>query len=441
MNGAPSTAKAAKALARTARFLEWSERLAAVGIWEWSPDGGQIIVSDNVCPLLGLPAEREPSLEYLMKPFDADGQAMLGAALHRAAEGGQGWDTELQLVDGRTLRVMGGCEGQAPALRVLVALQDISERVSARAELENALARLELATRSGRIGVWQLDLLTDMVSWDAAMWRLYGEEPGIAAVTRDFWSERIHPDDLDTMNTAVETAIEGLRPLDIAFRVRTRDGELRHLRGAARVLRDSRGQARYLTGVNWDETPLRREADELHFRATHDSLTGLVNRAEFSQRLQRSLGRHGDHALLALDLDHFKAVNDQHGHAAGDAVLRQIAHLLRHTVRARDTVARLGGDEFAVLLENATLDEARQVADKLCTAMWRERFTHAGHELHLGVSVGLVAAHYGVEEAALMNAADAACIAAKAAGRNQVRIGTLERKEEPEGSSFFGGLA
>ena len=441
MIGAPNTAKAAKALARTARFLEWGERLAAVGIFEWSPDTGQVIVSDNVCPLLGLPAEREPSLEFLMKPFDADGQAMLGAALHRAVEGGQGWDTELMLTDGRTLRVMGGCEGQRPALRVLVALQDISERVSARAELESALARLELATRSGRIGVWQLDLQTDMLSWDAAMWRLYGEEPGNGAVPRDFWRELIHPDDLEATETAIETTIEGLRPLDIAFRVRTRSGDLRHLRGAARVLRDGRGQAQYLTGVNWDETPLRREADELHFRATHDSLTGLVNRAEFSQRLQRALARHGDHALLALDLDHFKAVNDKHGHAAGDAVLRQIAHLLRHTVRARDTVARLGGDEFAVLLENSSMDEARQVADKLCTAMWRERFTHAGQELHLGVSVGLVNTQAGTQEAELMNAADAACMEAKAAGRNQVRTGTLEAREVPEGASFFGGLA
>ena len=423
--GAPNTAKAAKALARTARFLEWGGRLAAVGILEWAPDSGQVIVSDSVCDLLGVAAEREPTLDSLIAPFDADGRAMLGAALHRAAETRQGWDTELMLTDGRTLRVMGGCEGQAPALRVMVALQDISEKVRARAELELALARLELATRSGRIGVWQLDLQTDTLHWDAAMWRLYGEEPGTGPVRPGFWQERVHPDDLPAANAAVQAAIDGLRPLDIAFRVRTHDGDLRHLRSAARVLRDAHGQPRHLTGVNWDETPLRREADELNYRATHDSLTGLVNRAEFSQRLQRALQRNGEHALLALDLDHFKAVNDNHGHAAGDAVLRQVAHLMRNTVRARDTVARLGGDEFAVLLENSTLNEARQVADKLCTAMWREHFDHGGQDLHVGVSVGLVVARPGTTEAALMSAADAACLAAKAAGRNQVRAGSV----------------
>ena len=420
-----NTPVAAKALARTARFLEWSGRLAAVGILEWAPGSGQVIVSDSVCTLLGVPAEREPTLDSLLAAFDADGRAMLGAALHRAAETRQGWDAELMLADGRTLRVMGGCEGQAPHLRVMVALQDISERVSARADLEDALARLELATRSGRIGVWQLDLQTDTLLWDATMWRLYGEEPGNGPVPNAFWRECLHPDDLEAAEAAMQAAIEGMRPMDIAFRVRTRDGDLRHLRSAARVMRDARGIARRLTGVNWDETPLRREADELHYRATHDPLTGLVNRSEFSQRLKRVLQRPGEHALLALDLDHFKAVNDSHGHAAGDAVLRQIAHLVRHTVRARDTVARLGGDEFAVLLESCSLPEAKSVADKLCTAMWRERFSHGGHDLHVGVSVGLVATHSGVQEAALMAAADAACLSAKAAGRNQVRTSTL----------------
>jgi diguanylate cyclase (GGDEF)-like protein len=420
-----STPIAAKALARTARFLEWSGRLAAVGILEWAPGSGLLTVSDNVCVLLGVPAEREPTLDSLMEPFDADGRAMLGAALHRAAEARQGWDAELMLGDGRTLRVVGDCEGEPPQLRVLVALQDISERVRARADLEDALARLELATRSGRIGVWQLDLQTDTLLWDPTMWRLFGEEPGAGPVPRAFWKECVHPDDLEAATAALQATIEGLRPLDIAYRIRTRDGDLRHLRSAARVMRDARGVARRLTGVNWDETPLRREADQLEYRATHDALTGLVNRSKFSQRLQRALHRGGEHALLALDLDHFKAVNDSHGHAAGDAVLRQVAHLLRRTVRARDTVARLGGDEFAVLLENCSLDEARQVADKLCAAMWSERFSHAGQDLQVGASLGMAAALAGSTETALMAAADAACLRAKAAGRNQVRTGAL----------------
>lgn len=416
---------AARALRRSARFLEWSGRLAAVAILEWEPGSGKLVLSDTVHALLGVPVERKPTLEMVTLAFDADGQAMLGAALHRAVQTREGWDAELQLRDGRTLRVMGGCDREPPHLRVLVALQDISERVRARADLEDALARLELATRSGRIGVWQLDLKTRELLWDVTMWRLYGETSGSGPLPEAFWAEWVHPDDLPAVNAAMHAAIEGAQPLDIGFRVRTRSGDLRHLRSAARVMRDARGTALRLAGVNWDETPLRREADELHYRATHDSLTGLVNRAEFSQRLQHALQRQGVHALLALDLDHFKAVNDHHGHAAGDAVLRQIAHLIQHSVRSRDTVARLGGDEFAVLLENCSLPEAQVVADKLCSAMWRERFSHAGKDLHVGVSVGLVAARTGDAEDDLMAAADAACLCAKAAGRNQVRSGSL----------------
>jgi len=417
---------AAHALAQTARFLDWSGRLAGVGVFEWVPAYGHLTVSESAGRLLGLPAAHIITMHDMMACFDEDGRAMLDAALQRTAKTQEGWDTELLTVDGRTMRVMGGCEDEGPHLRVLVALQDISERVRARADLENALASLELATHSGRIGVWQLDLRTDMLSWDATMWRLYGEEPGnLATMHRSFWLKRIHPDDRDLAEAALQAAIDGLRPLDIAFRIRTRDGELRHVRSAARVMRDAHGQALRLSGVNWDETPLRREADELHYRATHDGLTGLVNRAEFSQRLQRALGRRGAHALLVLDLDHFKAVNDRHGHAAGDAVLRQISHLLRHTVRARDTVARLGGDEFAALLENATLEEAMQVADKLCKAMWQERFIHCGHELQVGVSIGVAVTWPGAGEEALMLAADAACLAAKAGGRNQARASPM----------------
>ncbi|XHS77950.1 diguanylate cyclase domain-containing protein [Burkholderiaceae bacterium UC74_6] len=423
--GHGSGSVAARALRRTARFLEWSGRLAAVAILEWEPGNGKLVLSDTVHALLGVPAERKPTLETVTQAFDVDGRAMLGAALHRAVHTREGWDAELQLRDGRTLRVMGGCEGEPPHLRVLVALQDISDRVRARADLEDALARLELATRSGRIGVWQLDLKSRELLWDATMWRLYGETPANGSLPEASLAEWIHPDDLGAVQLAMQNAIDGVQPLDISFRVRTREGELRHLRSAARVMRDARGAALRLTGVNWDETPLRREADKLHYRATHDSLTGLVNRAEFSQRLQHALQRSGEHALLALDLDHFKAVNDQHGHAAGDAVLRQIAHLIRHTVRSRDTVARLGGDEFAVLLENCSLQEAQVVADKLCSAMWRERFSHAGKDLHVGVSAGLVPIHPGNAEDELMAAADAACMCAKAAGRNQVRTGSL----------------
>ena len=116
--------------------------------------------------------------------------------------------------------------------------------------------------RSGRIGVWQLDLQTDTLLWDAATSRLYGEEPALAPVSRAFWQQHMHADDRDAVNAAMQAAIEGLKPLDIAYRICTRDGEHHHLRSIGRVVCDGRGVPRRLTGVSWVERPLPPDIDQ-----------------------------------------------------------------------------------------------------------------------------------------------------------------------------------
>lgn len=161
--------------------------------------------------------------------------------------------------------------------------------------------------------------------------------------------------------------------------------------------------------------------------AYHDSLTGLTNRVEFDQRLERAVdSAHRDahqHALLYLDLDQFKIVNDTCGHDAGDHLLVELADRLSSVLRNRDTVARLGGDEFGVLLEHCSLSEARQVAEKLREAVQEFRFTWNGRSFRIGVSIGLVPIHAGCESGKkLLSLADMACYAAKDMGRNAVRV-------------------
>ncbi|MBC7938529.1 MAG: EAL domain-containing protein, partial [Chitinophagaceae bacterium] len=167
--------------------------------------------------------------------------------------------------------------------------------------------------------------------------------------------------------------------------------------------------------------------DDLAWRAAHDDLTGLVNRPRFQLRLQAALDAaktHGSrHALMFLDLDQFKVVNDTCGHRAGDELLRQVAALLQGKLRAADTLARLGGDEFGVLLADCPLDRAGEVADKLLNAVAEYRFPWNERVFELGVSIGLVevcANSQGVAD--LMSAADIACFAAKEAGRHRVRV-------------------
>ena len=165
----------------------------------------------------------------------------------------------------------------------------------------------------------------------------------------------------------------------------------------------------------------------LVYQASHDALTGLINRREFEQRLERTLqsavqqGR--DHALCYMDLDQFKVINDTCGHAAGDELLRQLALLLKSHLRERDTLARLGGDEFALLLENCSLDDALEVADLFRTEVQRFRFKLEDRIFAIGMSVGLVAIHQDSStSASLLSAADAACYVAKDRGRNQIHV-------------------
>lgn len=165
----------------------------------------------------------------------------------------------------------------------------------------------------------------------------------------------------------------------------------------------------------------------LVYQASHDALTGLINRREFEQRLARAvqsaLHQEREHALCYMDLDQFKVINDSCGHAAGDELLLQLSLLLKSNLRERDTLARLGGDEFALLLENCTIQDALEVADTFRAEVQRFRFKWEDRIFSVGMSVGMVAINRESGTAAnLLSAADAACYVAKDRGRNQIHL-------------------
>jgi diguanylate cyclase (GGDEF)-like protein/PAS domain S-box-containing protein len=177
-----------------------------------------------------------------------------------------------------------------------------------------------------------------------------------------------------------------------------------------------------------DVTEAKGLLDDLSYQASHDALTGLLNRREFGLRLQRTLDRvrgdaHNGAALLYMDLDQFKIVNDTCGHSAGDDLLLQLAAEYRTHVRERDTLARVGGDEFALIVEHCSIDEAHIVANKVLAATRDFRYTCAGKSFQIGVSIGLIPIHNetaNVEEA--LRLADHACYIAKEAGRNRIFV-------------------
>jgi diguanylate cyclase (GGDEF)-like protein/PAS domain S-box-containing protein len=176
-----------------------------------------------------------------------------------------------------------------------------------------------------------------------------------------------------------------------------------------------------------DVSELRGMTREMSYQASHDPLTGLVNRREFERQVNRGLDKaraeDGHHMLCYMDLDRFKVVNDTCGHQAGDNMLREVASLLREHVRDSDTVARLGGDEFSLLLMSCPLDKARQIADDVCAAVRGYRFTWQDRIFDVGISIGIV--EISQKSGALediLSAADSACYVAKQQGRGRVHV-------------------
>ncbi len=177
-----------------------------------------------------------------------------------------------------------------------------------------------------------------------------------------------------------------------------------------------------------DVTRERRMARQMIWQATHDSLTGLANRNEFADRLANLLaGIAGsgeqEHALLYLDLDQFKVINDTCGHAAGDELLKQLSRTLRGQVPANASLARLGGDEFGVLIENSSLAQARELAERLLRAISRFTFQWQERRFDVAASIGMVPIRRDTPNASfVLSAADVACYVAKEAGRNRVHV-------------------
>jgi diguanylate cyclase (GGDEF)-like protein/PAS domain S-box-containing protein len=218
-----------------------------------------------------------------------------------------------------------------------------------------------------------------------------------------------------------DRAIKSVRPTLLI----RRDGNELYIESTASPIRDGKGSVTGGVLVFHDVSESRELNRRLSYHASHDILTGLVNRREFENRLQRALksarARETSYALLYLDLDQFKIVNDSCGHSAGDALLGQLGALLKSKIRWRDTLARLGGDEFGVLLESCSLEEAMNSAETLRVAIGEYKFVWEERNFRLGVSIGVVPITAENEDvAALLSAADSACAAAKEAGRNRI---------------------
>jgi len=228
----------------------------------------------------------------------------------------------------------------------------------------------------------------------------------------EFWESHLHPDDRERALSVTDAAIKALTSVRIEYRFRVASGEYRWFSDVIRVIRKPDGSGHRLVGVMIDITDQKLVEETLAYRATHDTLTGLLNREQLHVELERIHRSSEPWALLFLDLDGFKDVNDGLGHPTGDEVLRVVAKRLTAATRPTDIVARFGGDEFCVLASGAERDVALAMGHRLREAV-HGATTVGGHTLRLAVTVGVALVESVGTPEALLRQADAAMYSAK----------------------------
>jgi diguanylate cyclase (GGDEF)-like protein/PAS domain S-box-containing protein len=290
--------------------------------------------------------------------------------------------------------------------------------------LRESEERYALSARGANDGLWVWDLRDDTVYY-SPRWKSmlgYGEEE--VGDSPDEWFSRVHPDDVELLRAELDRHIRGGAPhLEHEHRMRTREGEYRWMLSRGLAVRDAAGNASRIAGSQTDITERKLAVERLTHDAFHDALTQLPNRALFMDRLQHAVDLqmregHAMFAVLFLDLDRFKVVNDSLGHLLGDELLNAVALRLTKMLRASDTVARLGGDEFVMLItgietEKDAVRAAQRVEQALATPF------HIGpHEIFTTVSIGIALSTTGYQRPDdVLRDADIAMYRAKTRGK------------------------
>ena len=405
------------------------------GIWDFDGESKRINLSRRWRAMLGYSIDDEEVLldwYHLVHPTDMarvqsrmrehlEGKSQFFESVHRMKHQNGDW----RWMSSRAKAIL---DENGRLIRLLGVEVDITERKLYEEALFREKESAQITLQSIGDGVITTDSKCHVeyinpVAEDLTGWKV-DDASGrpIDEIFRGFHEETCEPlENPLSVSIRRDRAIKSVRPTLLI----RRDGNELYIESTASPIRDGKGIVTGGVLVFHDVSESRELNRRLSYHASHDILTGLVNRREFENRLERALksakARETSYALCYLDLDQFKIVNDSCGHSAGDALLGQLGALLKSKIRWRDTLARLGGDEFGVLLESCSLDEAMQSAESLRVAIGEYKFMWDERSFRLGVSIGVVPISADNENVtALLSAADSACQAAKEAGRNRI---------------------
>ncbi|HYD94449.1 MAG TPA: EAL domain-containing protein [Noviherbaspirillum sp.] len=387
-------------------------------------------------PIVGMPVrealagDADNDLIRLLDQVYATGQSYVGRAyklLLQPAPGAECIEAYVDFVYQPIFSAQGSVAG------ILAFGYDVTKEVRVRAELRASEERFHLALEAAGDGVWDWEIASRNFTLSARGRAMLGYGENDIGSKLENWLAITHPEDQERVRANTMACVQGRIPfLSCEYRVRCRDGSWKWLlaRGAV-VNRDADGRATRMVGTTIDIS----SEQEILRRANFDSLTNLPNRNLFRDRLEQEVlnaARTGKLvALLFIDLDRFKEVNDLLGHAAGDKLLRECALRIRSCVRAADTVARLGGDEFTVILID--LDgraHVESIAQKILGVLARP-FDLENERIHVSGSIGITMhPEDGTDPERLVRNADQAMYVAKNSGRNQFRFFTRSMQEQ-----------
>lgn len=313
--------------------------------------------------------------------------------------------------------------------------EDVNELVVARNGREIAKSQLEAAQRLGGLGSWYLDVATGKETWSDELFRMHGldlnSEPPESSAQEQLFSV----DSWEQLSRALDKAINQGSSYELELEMFTHG----HFRGwmlaRGEAIKDLTGSTVGVLGVALDITERKSRETELRRKALLDPLTQLDNRSSFEMSLSQAIKRarsDGTHfALAMLDVDHFKEVNDVHGHDIGDRALVQIAERLRVTLRGGDQIFRLGGDEFVVIIGNSpTESQTDEIGSRLVSA-FRDPLLHVPDPLVATISVGLALWDQSEGGSRLMRRVDDALYRAKEAGRDRLELASNNPVERP----------
>jgi diguanylate cyclase (GGDEF)-like protein/PAS domain S-box-containing protein len=316
---------------------------------------------------------------------------------------------------------------------VVVSFIDITELKLAERAVQKSEERLRLVLQGSNDAPWDLDLVAGSAYYSPRWWQMVGREPNEVQPEPLLWTELLHPNDYARVMALFNQALnDGLTAYEIEYRLHHKSGEYVPVLSRAFILRDALGEPIRISGMNTDLTQTKIAEERIYQLAFYDPLTELPNRRLFREQLQKallvSLRTRRQGALLFLDLDHFKLLNDTLGHEMGDMLLQQVAKRLRHAVGSSDTVARLGGDEYLIMLEDLPEDirnaaiAAEKIGEKLL-ALLATPYILNGAKYCCTASIGIAmfgAGEQGVD--GLFRQADLAMYQAKAKCRNTLRF-------------------